>query len=170
MLTSYDVAPGKTQVGLIQKGTTPRLIVKIGDAADSNRLLSVIDSIGTNDDGRLLDALKFANDEMFKTRNGARPGYKRSLVVFVNEKIDAETNALKDIGIKLKDNGINVIVVGLNEEADKTKMMAVAPLNDVFFFPPLLDELDMALYPIVRSTYPGKLLEYKEHDIFLFSF
>ena len=157
MLTSYDVAPGKTQVGFVQKGKVPTIAMKLGEFKNLEQITAAVDMLGVNDAGRLRDALIVANDRMFLSSYGGRPGFKRSLVLFVNEKLDEDINALEDVGKKLKDNGVNVIVVGLDEETDVEKLSALSPLNHVFFFPPLLDELDMLLYPVIKSTYPGNM-------------
>ena len=157
MLTSYDIAPGKTHVGIVQKGKIPKVVIKFGEFKDLPTLNTAADNLGVNDVGTLRDALFVANDKLFSSSSGSRPGFKKSLVVFVNEKLDEDSKALEEVGKRLKENNINVIVIGLNEEADSEKLKKFAPLNHVFFFPPLLDELDMALYPVIRSTYPGMI-------------
>ena len=157
MLKSYDVAPGKTQVGFVQTGKFPTIAMKLGEFKNLEQITAAVDMLGVNDAGRLRDALIMANGRMFLSSYGGRPGFKRSLVVFVNEKLDEDINALEEVGKKLKDNGVNVIVVGLDEETDVEKLSALSPLNHVFFFPPLLDELDMLLYPVIKSTYPGNM-------------
>ena len=159
-LKSYDVAPGKTQVGFVQKGKVPTIAMKLGEFNSLEQITAAVNKVGVNDAGRLRDALVVANDRMFLSSYGGRPGFNRSLVVFVNEKLDEDINALEEVGKKLKDNGVNVIVVGLNEEADVEKLSALSPLNHVFVFPPLLDELDMMLYPVIKSTYPGNISIY----------
>ncbi len=121
-------------------------------------LRSKIDELKNPNSNMLLAALNYANDEMFTSRNQARPGFKKSLVVFVNKEVQADNEALKIVGRKLRDSKINVIVIGMDPEADGVKMKAIADSNDVFFFPPSLEELDMIVYPIVRRTQPGKSL------------
>ena len=164
MLKSYDIAPGKTHVGIVQMGKVPRVAINFDwytyllplEAAVDHLSLNII-NFGVNNDGKLRDALFVANDKLFTSSYGSRPGFKKSLVVFVNKKLDEDTKALEEVGKSLKKNNINVIVIGLNKEADNDKLKAISPLNHLFFFPPLLDELDIALYPVVRSTYPGMI-------------
>ena len=155
LLTSYDVSPGQTHVGIINNDKPTTVAMKFGEFTN-DALRSKIDELKNPNSNMLLTALNYANDEMFTSRNLARPGFKKSLVVFVNKGVEADEDALKAVGRKLKNSKINVIVIGMDQEADGDKMKAIADSNDVFFFPPTLEELDMILYPIVRRTQPGK--------------
>lgn len=93
---------------------------------------------------------------MFTPRLGARPGVKKSLVVFINDKVQSDSDALALLGKTFRDSSINVIVIGLDPDVENEKLQALSPSQDIFFFPPLLDEIDMLLYPVVRAAYPGK--------------
>ena len=157
LLTSYDVSPGQTHVGIINNDKPTTVAMKFG-AFSNDALRSKIDELKNPNSNMLLAALNFANDEMFTRRNQARPGFRKSLVVFVNKGVQADEDSLKMVGRKLRDSNINVIVIGMDPEADGDKMKAIADSNDVFFFPPSLEELDMTLYPIVRRTQPGESL------------
>ena len=155
MLQSYDVAPSKTHVGVIQKGLQPKIAIKLGQFKELLKLESAINQLGVNDAGRMVDSLRLADEKMFSSSYGGRPGYKKSLVVFVDKKIEEDKEGLEEAGKSLKNNGVNVIVIDLDEAAGKEDLKGIAPLNHVFFFPPLLDDLDMVLYPIVRAVHPG---------------
>ena len=157
MLASYDIAPGKTHVGVTQVGPLPTIPIKLSDVNDLSMLKTAIADLRVDDAGNLIDALRVANDRMFSRAYGGRPGFNRSLVVFVNENVDEGVKALKDIGKQLKDNSVNVVVVELSEGVTSDKVRAISTPNQVFFISPLLDELDTALYPVIRSTYPGTM-------------
>ena len=155
LLTSYDTSAGKTHVGVISNGRPSQAAIAIGKY-HGDTLISEIDGLANSNTEMLIDALNFANDDMFTARNGARPGVRKSLVLFVNdEKEKSDADALALLGKTLRGSGINVIVIGVNPSLESGKLKAVSPLNEVFFFPPLLEEIDMALYPVVRATYPG---------------
>ena len=109
------------------------------------------------DSGKLIDALTLASDQLFTVVNGARPAFKKSLVVFIDGKIDADKAALKAVGRELKNKGINVIVIDVTSKGDPKQLEELVPLHNVFFFPPKLDELDMTLYPVVRALQPGEI-------------
>ena len=162
LLTSYDVSPGQTHVGIINNDKPTTVAMKFGEFSN-DALRSKIDELKNPNSNMLLAALNYANDEMFTIRNQVRPGFKKSLVVFVNKGVDSDDEALKIVGRKLRDSNINVIVIGIDPEADGDKMKAIANLNDVFFFPPLLEELGMILYPIVRRIQPGKEKLFRSH-------
>ena len=162
LLTSYDVSPGQTHVGIINNDKPTTVAMKFGEFT-SDELRLKIDELKNPNSNMLLAALNYANDEMFTSRNQARPGFKKSLVVFVNKGVETDEDALKSIGRKLKNSKRNVIVIGMDPEADGDKMKAIADSNDVFFFPPSLEELDMILYPIVKRTEPGKEKLFHSH-------
>ena len=166
LLTSYDVSPGQTHVGIINNDKPTTVAMKFGEFTNEELRLK-IDELKNPDSNMLLTALNYANDEMFTNRNQARPGFKKSLVAFVNKGVEADDEALKAVGRKLKDSKINVIVIGLDPEADGDKVKTIADSKDVFFFPPSLEELDMILYPIARRTQPGnEKLFYSHADNF----
>ena len=154
LLTSYDTSAGRTHVGIISQGNPPKAVFTIGQY-HGDRLKKEIDKLPQKEAGLLLDSLNFANDRMFTSINGARSGAKKSLIVFVNEKVKSDRSAMDSVGKKLKNSGINVIVIGLDPSLDKKNISAAFPSNDVFFFPPTLEEMDSSIYPIVRASYPG---------------
>ena len=157
MLTSYDIAPGKTHVGVTQVGQLPTIPIKLSDLNDLSALKAAIADLRVDDAGNLIDALRVANYRMFSRAYGGRPDFNRSLVVFVNENVDEDLKALEIVGKQLKDNNVIVVVIGLNGEVAIDKLKAISTPYHVFFISPLLDELDTALYPVIRSTYPGMM-------------
>ena len=157
LLTSYDTSAGRTHVGIISNSNPPKAVVTIGQY-HGDRLKEEIDKLLQGQAGLLLDSLNFATDRMFTPMNGARSGAKKILIVFVNEKVKSDKPAMDSVGKKLKNSGINVIVIGLDPTLDAENILAASPSNEVFLFPPSLEELDLSLYPIVLATYPGLFL------------
>ena len=153
-LTSYDTSPGKTHIGIISNGRPPKAAITIGKYHDG-RLQTEIANLPNSKAQMLVDSLNFANDFMFTPVNGARPGVKKSLVIFLNDKVTSDKAAVESVGNKLKSSGINVIVIGMDPSLDGEKIGAVSPVHGVFFFPPLLEEMDILLYPVRRASYPG---------------
>ena len=141
-------------MGIISNGNPPKAVIAIGQY-DGDRLKAEIDKLPQRKSGLLLDSLNFASDRMFTPMNGARSGAKKSLIVFVNEKVKSDKSAMDSVGKKLKNSGINVIVIGLDPSIDKENISAAFPSNEIFLFPLTLEELDLSVYPIVRATYPG---------------
>ena len=154
LLSSYNTSPGNTQVSVVINTLPTTADIKFGQFHGAN-LLAAMEKLPNTKSESFSDALHFANDDLFKPRNGARPGLKKSLVVFVNDDIKDDSDGLLTITKNIKANGINLIVINMDPEANKDKMKAISGLNNVFFFPPLLEELDLALYPIIRAIYPG---------------
>ena len=159
ILKSHNVGPDKTHVGILQKTKPLKLSMKIGQFKEKQILLDEIDKLRPGEPGELSGALKFAKDEMFDFNNGARRGFRKSLVVFVTNEEQEDKNALKTIGRDLLSKDVNIVVVALNQTADPEKLKAISPENQVIFFPPQLDKLDLALYPVTRATFPGNSIQ-----------
>ena len=159
MLKSYDVAQGKTHVGVISKTTPAAIKLKIGQIQNQAELYRSIEDMQlSGPTEELLKALQIASDNIFDSSNGGRPGYKNSLVVFVEKDIDLDNNAFKAAKERLKALGVNIIVIDVTSKVDPKKLSQLVPMHNVFFFPPLLDELDMSMYPLVKTMQPGNIL------------
>ena len=155
LLTSHHTSAGRTHVGIISQGNPPKAVFTIGQY-HSDRLKKEIDKLPQKEAGLLLDSLNFANDRMFTSINGARSGAKKSLIVFVSEKVKSDKSSMDSVGKKLKNSGINVIVIVVDPSLDKENISAAFPSDDIFFFPPALKEMDSSIYPIARASYPGR--------------
>ena len=157
LLTSYNVSPGKTHVGIIRNTKLKASIaLKIGQVQYPTALYKEVEKMKVTESGKLIDALTLASDQLFTAVNGARPAFKKSLVVFIDDKIVADKAALKAVGRELKNKGITTIVIDVTSKGDLKQLEELVPLHNVFFFPPKLDELDMALYPVIRALPPGE--------------
>ena len=159
ILKSHNIGPDKTHVGILQKTKPLKLSMKIGQFKEKQILLDEIDKLRPGEPGELSGALKFVKDEMFDFNNGARRGFRKSLVVFVTNEEQEDKNALKTIGRDLLSKDVNVVVVAMNQTADPEKLKAISPENQVIFFPPQLEELDLAVYPVTRATFPGNSIQ-----------
>ena len=157
LLNSYDVFPGKTHVGVIIRSNPSVISLEVGQIKDREKLYKQIDKIEITERGNLADALAIANNGVFSPVYGARADFRKSLVVFVDGYPYSDKAALKSFGEKLKNKGINMIVIDVSSDIEPSVLEEKTPYYDVFFFPPLLDELDIALYPVVKSMQPGQL-------------
>lgn len=155
LLTSYNTTAGQAHVGVITNSRPVKTAIAFG-VYHGSRLIEEIDRVQNTRKESLIDALRFANDDMFTMRNGARPSVKKSLVVFVNDQVESDSNALELVGKRLRQSGINVIIISMDPSVENDdNIRSLSPSNYVFFFPPSLDELSMVLFPVVRATYPG---------------
>lgn len=155
LLKSYDVSPGKTHVGIIIRSNPSVISLELGQIKNRDLLYKQIDKIEVPEPGDLADALVIATNGVFSPFYGARSDFRKSLVVFVDGNFDSNKAALKSSAIKLKNNGVNMIVIDVSTEIDPRLMGEKDQVFDAFFFPPLLEDLDIALYPVVKAMQPG---------------
>ena len=131
--------------------------LQVGQIKNRERLYKQIDEIEITDKGNLADALAIANNGIFSPVYGARTDVRKSLVVFVDGYPYSDKAALRSFGEKLKKKGITMVVIDVSSDIEPSVLEEKTPYYDVFFFPPMLDELDIALYPVVNSMQPGQL-------------
>ena len=156
ILNSYDISPGKTHAGIIIRSNPSAISLEIGQIKNREMFYKQLDKIEIVGKGSLADALAIASNGVFSQRYGARPDFRKSLVVFVDGDLDADKAVLKSTGEKLRKKGVNMIVIDVSSGPDMHQREKT-PYYDVFFFPPSLDDLEIALYPVVEAMQPGTL-------------
>ena len=158
VLESYDVSPSNVHVGVIRNGLYPKISLRLGQITDTNKLTNEISRITNPGDGnKLLQSLYLARTQLFDERNGARPGLPKKLIVFASSKSEANKESLKQAGNSLKKSGIEVVTIGVGQNVDPEELNAIVPDKFAFFFPPVLEELDYYLYPLIEAAKPGDL-------------
>ena len=98
------------------------IIVKFNKEVDSNsEFMALVDDIPTIKGGADLVKALGESPAMFTEENGGRPSAKKVLVVIIDNKSDSDDDDIKDAASLVKELGIRVIPVGL-EEADKVEL------------------------------------------------
>ena len=156
LLNSFDVSPGKTHVGVIIRSSPSIIGLELGEFKERHRLYKQIDRIQITENGDLSGALAIASNGIFSPAYGARPDFGKSLVVFIDGYLHSDRAALRSVGEKMKRKGIRMIVIDVSSDIKPTSPDERTPFYDVFFFPPLLDELEIALYPVLKAMEPGQ--------------
>ena len=158
LLNSYDVSPGKTHVGVVSYSYPPLINLEMGKFKNRERLYKQIDEIDVTGKGSLADALALIHNGIFSPVFGARPDFRKSLVMFLDGYLSADKVLLNSTGEKLKDKGINMVVIDVSSDIEPSVLEEEkSPYYDVFFFPSHLEELGIALHPIVKAMQPGLL-------------
>ena len=154
MLQRYEISRKATLIGAIMNHEQPSVAIKFGDALTREFFVRSLRAIQNKNIGfDLSQALQIARTELFSTDNGARVDIPKSLVVFVNGKIDGDLSVLGMQAKALQQVGIKIILIGLNDERDVNVFEDIA---DVFFFAEDLPSLTGLLRPIIQSTLPGE--------------
>ena len=153
MLLSYDISATTTSVGIILNNISPSIMMKFGEAPSYDQVIESTNNIrSASTEGNLNSAVQLARTALFSVENGARTGIPKTLVIFVNDQINANINDLGQEASALQKSGVKIVLVGVGMETD---MANIKPLVDKWFFPPTLPELSRIIYPIVIATLPG---------------
>ena len=154
MLQRYEISRKATLIGAIMNQEQPSVAIKFGDALTRDFFARSLRAIQNKNIGfDLNQALQIARTELFSTDNGARLDVPKSLVVFVNGKIDGDPNVFRMQAKALQQVGIKIILIGLKDDIDSNVFEDIV---DVFFFPEDLPSLTGLLRPIIQSTLPGE--------------
>ena len=111
------------------------IIVKFNKEVDSNsEFMALVDDIPTIKGGADLVKALGESPAMFTEENGGRPSAKRVLVVIIDNKSDSDDDDIKDAASLVKELGIRVIPVGL-DEADKVELDKTTPVDEDVLIP-----------------------------------
>lgn len=111
------------------------IIVKFNKEVDSNsEFMALVDDIPTIKGGADLVKALGESPAMFTEENGGRPSAKKVLVVIIDNKSDSDDDDIKDAASLVKELGIRVIPVGL-DEADKVELDKTTPVDEDVLIP-----------------------------------
>lgn len=156
ILNFYDVSSGKTHIGIITRSNPSVINLEIGQIKKRSLLYKHLDQIEIPEPGNHANALAVANNGVFSPVYGARPDFRKSLIIFVDGYYEEDKAALSSVAKKMESQGVKVIVIDSSSGRDPHLSDKDGRSYDVFFFPPSLDELELALYPVVTAMQPGK--------------
>ena len=155
LLPPYSVSKLQTQVGVITYGRNAELTFSLNKYDSKSDLRTALEKLRNPGDGTNIgEALQLARTVLFSEENGARRGVQKTLVIFLNAKIDENNQDFKTELQALKNAGIRVVVIGIGSSVDKKQAKEIASANAVFF-PPMLEEMDPYLYPVYIATLKG---------------
>lgn len=153
MLLAYNISPSSTSVGVIANTFSPYIVSKLGEATTYADIVGKVNNVKiASSDTNLNSAVQLARTALFSVENGARAGVPKSLVIFVNGKLDVNMNDLGQEVSALQKAGVKIILIGIDVDGD---MSVMKPLVDAWFFPPGLPELRRIVIPTVIATLPG---------------
>ena len=100
-------------------------------------------------------------DKVFSAENGARRDTPQTVLLFVNKNTDFYTVAQK---LKtMKSSGINIVVIAVGDDVDKTKLTPLVDAKDQLFS--LDDNIFDLLEPVVIQTLPGNSIQFLIHTL-----
>ncbi len=126
---TFRISRNGSRGGVITFSWHAELSVKFSDyenGGDFNRAVEGLPLFGHTT--RIDKALKLARDELFSSRNGARAGIPKLLVVLTDGAQTADADAVDpgDIAKQIRQTGIKVIVIGIGKNVDSKELLHIA--------------------------------------------
>ena len=156
LISSYIISPSQTQVGAITYGAGANLAFSLNAHSSKSAVSSALGGVRNPGNGANIGAaLQLARTSLFSQENGARDKVQKTLVIFANEKFGGNNAEIQTELQALRAAGIRIVIVGIGGNVDKKQVNEIASHNAVFF-PLLLEEMDLYLYPVYRATLRGE--------------
>ena len=132
-LNMYNISALKTHVGILSfGGDTNNIALPLKDGISKPLVDQTVDSLKRCGGQRHMNkAIRFVADKMFTTENGGRPNAGKVLVLLTAGRNSAEGKEdLPKAARKLKENGVDVFVIGLGTNVDDDELIAIASEKD----------------------------------------
>ncbi|XP_078353361.1 uncharacterized protein LOC144638092 isoform X2 [Oculina patagonica] len=150
-----NFGPNGMQMAVISYSTDANLDIKLNQYSNKMQFINAVRSIRQFKGWTYTDkALNVAKNELFQTRNGARPGVTKILVVLTD---GASTGGEKSLRVplqNLKESYVNIFAIGIGRNINRREleMMATAPVNEHIFYVANMQELQTLLTRIGESA------------------
>ena len=130
LVNSYNVSENGVRLSVIEYSDDANLIIPLNQFYDVGRLKSEIDRIQPSGGSSHTDkALDKAWKEGFSSKNGARPGIPKILILVTDGKSSGKTT-LENAVLPLRLNGIVVHIVAIGNDAKHPSVVGVAAGGD----------------------------------------
>ena len=129
----YNISSLKTRVGILSfGGDTNNIALPLKDGISKPLVDQTVDSLKRSGGPRHMNkAIRFVADRMFTTENDGRPNAGKVLVLLTTGRNSPEGKEdLPKAARKLKENGVDVFVIGLGTNVDDDELNAIASEKD----------------------------------------
>lgn len=133
VVNDFQIGAAKVQIGVVTFSDSPVKEFGLNQYGAKSSLLTAIQQIGyLQGTTHTESALKFAREEMFTAADGARDDAKH-YVIILTDGVSSNTNETIAQANMLKQQGVEVIAVGIGSNVNKEEINAMASdLNHVF--------------------------------------
>ena len=138
--------PSKTRYGLITYSNKAQTQIRFGDFLEKTNVKRMIDFIGWQSDGVVLHDAMEKTLELFKNTS---PVHARKVAfIFVNQRTGVSLTELAAKSQKLRQNGIDVVVIASGSKADEREIKSIAPDGNIIRGPDSQEDVK----PVVDET------------------
>ena len=129
LAATFGVNPIGSRAGVITFGSNAELSIKLNSHTDILTFWDAVNNITFMNSWTYIDrALRLAQSEMFSVDNGGRPGIPKLIVLFTDGTQTKNDNYEDPAGIseELRNEGINLLVVGMGQDTNVTELIKIA--------------------------------------------
>lgn len=158
-MSTFDINNNNARSSVITFSSTSELSIKFNDHSSTDSFNAAVDAIPLMGlQTRIDKALNLARDEMFTTRNGARPGVPKILVLLTDGAQTGKGSTDPAIPAKqLRDAGVYLIIIGIGKQIDLNEIQNMAGDTGRFYTAASFDELITSdfINGVTETTCPG---------------
>lgn len=148
-LSSLDVSPFKTRVSIVQFGSKPSTVINFLDGKNNEVIKPALENAHKLNGRRdLKKALEYVYSNVFSSVSGSRKKSQKVLVIVTGNEVNAmKYTDITESAMKLKDQDIDIVVVGLNLDKAVTNALlvpddSVTTLTDFAKLPEYLGDIE----------------------------
>lgn len=159
------------QIGVVTFSDSPNMEIALNQYSDKSSLLSAIQMVGylqgsTNTDA----ALQFVREQMFTASSGMRDDAKHYVIV-LTDGASADTIATKAQADMLKQEGVDIIAVGVGENVNTEELNDMASGSNHVFTVSDFSVLNTIREDIKKAACEGICpATFRTNEIFIFKF
>ena len=127
-LQSYPVSSSQTHIGIVNFGADPSTILQPGYSFSKTSIRALLKGMNrVGGDRRLDKALNHIDKTIFARLTQARPNASKALIILtMGENAANERQGIIEATRSLKQEGVNIVVVGIGADTNKQEMQQLA--------------------------------------------
>lgn len=155
LLNTYKISDQEMLPGVVTYGA--KTIIKLGEVSDKTTALNRFANLRYSDLGKGLDvALKKVQSETLLTTHGARKGVPKSVLIFINDKSEINSDILDKLDMMTKNKiDVSFVAIGPNLSENDLRTVISDPVKIVFV--PNSGDLEKELVDVIDAVKEGIL-------------
>ena len=155
LAATFGISSNGSRAGVVTFSYYTEHSIKMNDHQDLSSFNAAVDSIALMGSTTRIDkALRLTQTDMFSIPNGGRPGVPKLVILLTDGSQTADVGAEEpgDIAEELRNDGINILVVGIGQGVNQTELNHIAGGDANAFSAASFDEL-------IASDFVNKIKE-----------
>lgn len=129
-VSSLDVSKDKVHIGIIEYGSTARIVLPFESLNSAQSINQFIDTIGSSGGYSRVDRALAMTKNLFKIQRGYRPGVSKVAVLVTNSRYIGRNTQLQQAVQELRRDGVRLYIIGSNIP-NEPHLQIMAPREDI---------------------------------------